>query len=476
MPHEYISMGSKVCYGMLQYLVRDRGDHSGCAVFDVSELASSIGVSERQARNYLQELTDKNFIEKIDRVYGSHVVYGFIYRPEFEQCLRKGAQVSKIVQPVAESSETRCQDSAKSVQPVAESSGDLNIGIKNIRPEQEEQEDSVLGEDKDFETRSTGGGRSEEQKNEFSGYLQPGEPPEGFTQNMYNQFGHCRLDKNLRSKRENQPGAAVDRLRSAQERLGEQGFQSALCNYLSSHWGDLDQKRHPLYIFLSNPERFVPAGPSRRRAGAPQSSNDNQQASKPGLLDEIMDAYPEHLIRGAHEPLVQSQLSDPAFAKDAFRILAEASRIVCDRIPNPIVWALSKKENWVKAIDGTMDGFKTGPRRLAQDPPKPASQPKPELTPRERYVDRKSRLHTRATLLQCQVDNPDWWLEFINVRNPNACGAWDQGALDWLEARLNERWQEALTYGPAPITGGIPIAFRDEINRRAREKEQKGVA
>lgn len=376
MDHQYLSMGAKVCYAWLQWEIKDDDD---CVSFLVPKLAGAIGVGERQARNYLSELSEKDFIERTETSPGLYTSYRFIYRDEFDRCLRKNCSGPKMsnsvqhisndgVQHISNGLEMNFQEPDIRVNSASNNRTDIHIGVQNKEENSEGEENSLSDFVEDSGNVNTvAAAPSEDTGNAFRDRLQPDVLPEDFVTNMYNQFPYCKLDKKLTSSREQGPGGACDKLRSAQDRLGERDFQLSFCNYLSQHWGDLDQKRHPLYIYLKNPEKYLldstpaPTRRAPRTVAAPMPAPPVIASAAPSVVDEILAAYPDVLSRRFHAAMIAEQCDDPTFTANWKSILERASRMNNERIKEPILWALKEGSDgipgWQKVKEHRMDAW-----------------------------------------------------------------------------------------------------------------------
>jgi hypothetical protein len=230
---------------------------------------------------------------------------------------------------------------------------------------------------------------------EFQDRLQPGVAPEDYVNNMYHQFPFCDMGRNLKSKKEQGPGGAVEKLRAIQGNFGEEDFQYSICGFLNAHWGDLDQKRHPLYIYLANPEKYLPnRAPtpkkvfgSPRKAPAPQSAPAPAPVADPAkpphpLFVEIQKAF-KNLYTEADRPMIEATLDDPIM-RDNWRTIIHKTR----HLPYGDTWCFKQspkdgKWNYMKIhqrnLDFKLDGdYKAyeepKPTPVAPSPPAPATQ------------------------------------------------------------------------------------------------------
>ena len=178
---------------------------------------------------------------------------------------------------------------------------------------------------------------------------------------------------------------------------------------------------------------------------------------------ELLDTYPEQLT-ARHASLIVERFKDPEFAARYTQILGDASQIVNERIPKPVLWALEKKadgaENWKKILDGKMSGFMKGPRRiagpvqsLAQDARSAATQDaqKPVPTPKDLYAKRRRPLENRADALGL-LRHPEFQQEWQRRHEESIDNGWDQRSLDWLEKQVVRVDQMGWAKPGKPIT------------------------
>ena len=176
---------------------------------------------------------------------------------------------------------------------------------------------------------------------------------------------------------------------------------------------------------------------------------------------EILDNYSDQLTPNRHASLIAERLKNPEFAAHYISVLDDAYRIVNERIPKPVLWALKQKkdgtENWVKVLEGEMIGFMTGPRRvpatvqsLAQDARSAAATQKPAPTAKELYAKRRRPLENRADALGL-LRHPEFNREYQR-RHEESLDNGDQLSLDWLEKILKYVDQMGWAKPGKPLT------------------------
>lgn len=87
-----LSMGAKVCYARLCWFAEENADGDAVASVPQLKLAASIGVKERQVRNYLDELKAQHFINENQRGLNLPNEYGFLWHELFSRSLTNKAK------------------------------------------------------------------------------------------------------------------------------------------------------------------------------------------------------------------------------------------------------------------------------------------------------------------------------------------------------------------------------------------------
>lgn len=91
LPCSRVSMGAKVCYAKLCYWSED-----GVADVNAEHIASGIGVTDRQVRDYIRELVGFGLVRKIQNGGRQSNWYEFLWTEDLEKSLRRGASPAAL--------------------------------------------------------------------------------------------------------------------------------------------------------------------------------------------------------------------------------------------------------------------------------------------------------------------------------------------------------------------------------------------
>lgn len=289
-----ISHASKVCYMALAYFA---GKDKDTCWPSQTTLAAKYNSNERSTREHLTELQDAGFIKVFQNGLRKSNTYEFLSLEDYEVRAaenRRSRAADSADQGTAENRRSGSAENRRSF-PSSEPLPYEPLSYKEGQPEElsplsektnppipeeisvveENPHDPARVEAENFESQST------------SKDLQFHREVFDFVKWVY---GQVRGRKTSMSEIKRSGHALTE----AEASMGKEDFRTALWNYLETHTGDLQAKKWPIWIFSSNPSRYLNPIPAYRASHSappapsrPRTSSESQ-TSAPVKYSEIL--------------------------------------------------------------------------------------------------------------------------------------------------------------------------------------------